>query len=61
MGNDLYGIIKDLYDDGTEVIALILDYVKRIRPAEKGASEKEELKNITNELKTLAKKQATLW
>ena len=54
--NDLYGIIKDLYDDGTEVIALILDYVKRIKPAEKGFTEKEELKNITNELKTLAKK-----
>ena len=54
--NDLYGIIKDLYDDGTEVIALILDYVKRIRPAERANTEKEELKNITNELKTLAKK-----
>ena len=54
--NDLYGIIKDLYDDGTEVIALILDYLKRIKPAERGFNEKEELKNITNELKTLAKK-----
>lgn len=54
--NDLYGIIKDLYDDGSEVIALILDYLKRIRPAEKAPTEKEELKNITNELKTLAKK-----
>lgn len=54
--NDLYGIIKDLSDDGIEVIALILDYIKRIRPAEKGANEKEELKNISNELKTLAKK-----
>lgn len=53
--NDLYGIIKDLYDDGTEVITLILDYLKRIRPAEKATTEKEELKNITNELKTLAK------
>ena len=54
--NDLYGIIKDLYDDGREVVALILDYLKRIRPAEKAPTEKEELKNITNELKTLAKK-----
>lgn len=53
--NDLYTIIKDLEDSGSEVIALILDYMKRIRPAEKGSSEKEELKNITNELKTLAK------
>ena len=53
--NDLYTIIKDLNDDGVEVIALILDYLKRIRPAEKALTEKEELKNITNELKTLAK------
>ena len=53
--NDLYTIIKDLDDSGSEVIALILDYLKRIRPAEKATSEKEELKNITNELKTLAK------
>lgn len=55
--NDLYGIIKDLDDDGSEVIALVLDYLKRIRPAEKADTEKEELKNITNELKTLAKIQ----
>lgn len=53
--NDLYTIIKDMEDNGSECIALILDYLKRIRPAEKGANEKEELKNITNELKTLAK------
>lgn len=52
--NDLYGIIQDLSDDGIEVIALILDYLKRIKPAEKGQNEKEELKNITNELKDLA-------
>lgn len=52
--NDLYGIIQDLEDEGVEVIALILDYVKRIRPAEKAMTEKEELKNITNELKDLA-------
>lgn len=52
--NDLYGIIQDLEDDGVEVVALILDYLKRIRPAEPAESEKAELKNITNELKTLA-------
>ena len=52
--NDLYGIIQDLEDEGVEVVALILDYLKRIRPSEKGANEKEELKNITNELKDLA-------
>ena len=55
--NDLYGIIKDMNDDGAEVVCLILDYLKRIRPAEKGKDEKEELKNVTNELKTLAKQE----
>lgn len=53
--NDLYGIINDLADDGIETVALILDYIKRIRPAEKAETEKEELKNISNELKELAK------
>ena len=52
--SDLYTMIDDLADEGKEVIMLILDYLKRIRPAEKGKDEKEELKNITNELKTLA-------
>lgn len=53
--NDLYSIINDLSDDGVEVIALIIDYMKRLRPAEKAHDEKGELKNISNELKELAK------
>ena len=53
--NDLYTIINDLADEGTEVITLIVDYMKRIRPAEKANDEKGELKNITNELKEIAK------
>lgn len=53
--DDLYTIIDDMEDDNREVIALILDYIKRIRPARKADSEKTELKNISNELKTLAK------
>lgn len=53
--NDIYGIINDLGDQGVEVIALIVDYMKRIRPAEKAPDEKGELKNISNELKELAK------
>lgn len=52
--NDLYAIIEDLADDGVEVIALIVDYIKRLRAVEHGANEKEELKNISNELKDLA-------
>lgn len=52
--SDLYTIIDDVEDEGYEVIALILDYIKRIRPHEKGVDEKQELKNVTNELKSLA-------
>ena len=52
--DDLYGMIQDMDDEGIEVVALIIDYVKRLKPAEKANSEKEELKNITNELKTIA-------
>ena len=51
---DLYTLIDDLADDGREVVMFILDYIKRIRPAERAKDEKEELKNITNELKSLA-------
>ena len=53
--NDLYAIINDMADEGIEVIALVIDYMKRLRPAEKAGSEKEELKNISNELKDIAK------
>lgn len=52
--SDLYTMIDDLSDDGREVVILILDYIKRIKPAEYAKEEKTELKNITNELKTLA-------
>lgn len=52
--DDLYTIIQDLSDSGSECVCLILDYLKRIRPAEKANDEKGELKNITNELKSLA-------
>lgn len=51
---DLYTIIEELSDDNKEVIALVLDYIKRIRPAEYAKDEKEELKNVTNELHSLA-------
>ena len=53
--NDLYSIINDLSDEGIEVITLIIDYMKRIRPAERAKDEKTELKNISNELKEIAK------
>lgn len=53
--NDIYSIINDLGDEGIEVCTLIVDYMKRIRPAEVAHDEKTELKNITNELKEIAK------
>ncbi len=54
--SDLYTIISDLSDDGVEVITLIVDYMKRIRPAEpSNGDEKKELKDISNELKEVAK------
>ena len=50
----LYTLIDDLYDEGNEVVALILDYIKRIKSTERAKDEKEELKHVTNELKSLA-------
>lgn len=50
----LYEDIDDLFDDGYEVCALILDYLKRIKPYEYGKDTKEDLKNSSNELKNLA-------
>lgn len=52
--NDIYSIIEDTEDEGREVVALIVDYIKRIRPAEKAFDERIQLKNVSNELKTLA-------
>lgn len=50
----IYTIIEELADDNKDVRMLILDYIKRIRPAEPAKDEKAELKNVTNELKTIA-------
>lgn len=50
----LYTLIDDLADQNKEVVCLILDYIKRIKPSEYSKDEGEELKNITNELKSLA-------
>lgn len=55
---DLYEIIRGFNDDNHQVVALYLDYIKRIRSARTDAaatqSEKSELHAIMNELKTLA-------
>jgi len=54
--DDLFTIIQDLREDNMEVCALILDYIKRIRPATTMTSDttKTELARIINELKALA-------
>lgn len=52
--SDLYGIIEDLEDDNREVICLVLDYIKRIRPARKALDERTQLAYASNELKDLA-------
>lgn len=51
---DLYGIVDDLADDGYDVVSLILDYMKLIKPKEKAASIKDALRSISIELKNLA-------
>ena len=53
--DDLFTIIQDLREDNMEVVALVFDYIKRIRPAEAVADNvKLELNRIINELKALA-------
>ena len=54
---DLGAIIRSYNDDKNEVVAVFLDYIKRIRPGRDDAavktSEKTELHAIMNELKTI--------
>ena len=52
--NNVREIIDQLKSEGFEVCALFLDYIGRIHSAQRAANEKEELKNVTNELKTIA-------
>ena len=53
--DDLYTIMSDLKDEGMEVCALVLDYLKRIAPSVPMLdNRKMELDRIMNELKALA-------
>lgn len=52
--NDIRDIIDDLKTQGKEVSMISLDYLKRLRAVHRGADEKEELKNVTNELRAIA-------
>jgi replicative DNA helicase len=51
---DIGVMIEELLDEGKEVVMLIVDYLKRVRPYEVAKDEKQELKNVSNELKNLA-------
>ena len=51
---DIRNFIEELEEENIEVIMLCFDYIKRIRPFEKASNEKEELKNVTNELRNIA-------
>lgn len=52
--NDLYTLIKDENDKGNKVVALVVNYMKRMGHTERANGEKTELKNISNELKEVA-------
>ena len=52
---DLYTLIDELADNGKQVIALVLDYLKRIESVkENGGDERVRISNATSELKALA-------
>jgi hypothetical protein len=53
--NDLYTIVEEIEDDNKEVIALILDYIKRIRSANPNKELRLELGNIVDEMTVIAK------
>jgi hypothetical protein len=52
--DDIRDIIDEIEMTGREVIMLSFDYIKRILPHQRARDEKEQLKNITNELRQIA-------
>lgn len=51
--NDIRMFIEELDEEGIEVVLLCFDYIKRIKSYERAKDEKEELKNVTNELRQI--------
>ena len=51
---DVRNYIDDYKSQGIEICLLIVDYIGRIHSEQRAANEKEELKNVTNELKNIA-------
>jgi replicative DNA helicase len=55
--DDIYTIVKEMEDNGQEVIAILQDYVKRIEPSVPDPkNEKGEIHRICNEMKTISSK-----
>lgn len=51
---DIYNIVDDLEDNNREVIAVVVDYIKRIRSIIPTIDERARLANVSNELKDLS-------
>lgn len=51
---DIYNIVDDLEDNNREVIAVVVDYIKRIRSNSPTIDERIRLANVSNELKDLS-------
>jgi len=58
--SDVYSIIEDLEDQNREVVCFVLDYIKRIRPAQRAMDERSQLANVSNELKDLRHSRLTV-
>lgn len=51
---DIYNIVDDLEDNNREVVAVVVDYIKRIRSITPSMDERIRLANVSNELKDLS-------
>lgn len=51
---DLKGMVEELENDGKEVIAIIQDYIERLRPPKRNAERRIQLFDISNQLHDLA-------
>ena len=51
---DIRNYIDEFKSQGIEICMVCLDYIGRIHSEQRAANEKEELKNVTNELKNIA-------
>jgi len=52
--NYLYKLTEDLEDEGYEVIAMLQDYIKRIKPMDENKEERFRLGNVINDFKNFA-------